>query len=91
VAKKNLYILTEERPKREVIQQIIKLVTKKTYKITTIKPVICCSKFCGMYDVVGTKTVFSKIIIQLVSGTSGRERGSFLDFLIFQQEDSPIP
>ena len=88
---KNLWILTEERPKREVIQQIIELVTKKPYEIKTIKPIICCKKFDGTYEVIGIKTEFPKIIIELVSGNSGKETGSFVDFLIFQQEDSPIP
>ena len=91
LAEKNLWILTEERPKREVIQQIIELVTKKPYEIKTIKPIICCKKFDGTYEVIGIKTEFPKIIIELVSGTSGKETGSFVDFLIFQQEDSPIP
>jgi hypothetical protein len=89
---KNLYILTEERPKREVIAKIIEQVTGKPYKIRTIKPVICCKKFDKMYEVLGTtKTGFPKIIIELVSGTSGGERGSFVDFLVFQQHESPEP
>lgn len=87
---KNLWILTEERPKKNVIQEI----TKKfafdysfEIKVTKIKitPIIENKKFLFTYLVAGIEiNNVQNIFIKTVSGHS-----SFVDFLIFYQEKIP--
>lgn len=88
----NLWILTEERPKKEVIKQIISKICKDTgfkYKIDDIKftPVFKDCRFAFIYLVEGIViNGFEKILIKTVSGSS-----SFLDFLIYFSNDTPNP
>ena len=97
MAEKNLWILTEERPKPEVIEFIVKKygVDKKVdYEINKIKfkSIIEKKKFCFEWEVKGIKIKnIDKIIIQIVSGYS-----SFVDYLVFESlkapedEDTPL-
>jgi len=87
---KNLWILTEERPKREVIANIL-LKFANDYKyacfIDTIRflPILEGERFAFLYEVVGFRcNKIKKVFIKSVSGFS-----SFVDFLIFYQEKQP--
>lgn len=86
----HLWILTEERPKREVIANIL-MMFAKDYKfacfIDTIRilPILENGKFSFLYEVVGFRSnKIGKVFIKSVSGFS-----SFVDFLIFFQEKQP--
>ena len=89
--KKNLWILTEERPKKSVIYKIIEKFVKD-YSIACfidnirILPILNPDKtFSFTYEVSGMKSEYiDKIYIKTVSGYS-----SFVDFLIFHQTDEP--
>jgi len=89
--KKNLWILTEERPKREIIANILYKFSRD-YKIPCfidtirILPVLDEDRrFSFLYEVVGFKSnKIDKIFVKIVSGYS-----SFVDFLIFHQNDEP--
>lgn len=87
----NLWVLTEERPKPSVILQITEMYCKDfNDKITCkedikIKPIIEYGYFKFVYEVKGLKVEQAeKILIKTVSGNS-----SFLDFLLFKQEEEP--
>lgn len=87
---KHLWILTEERPKREVIANIL-MMFAKDHKfacfIDTIRilPILENGKFSFLYEVVGFRSnKIGKVFIKSVSGFS-----SFVDFLIFFQEKQP--
>lgn len=89
--KKNLWLLTEERPKRDVVASIL---TKfaKDYQfacfIDTIRilPMLDGNKFSFLYEVVGFRcNKINRIFIKSVSGPS-----SFVDFLVFYQEKQPV-
>ncbi|MHB1665575.1 MAG: hypothetical protein ACYCT7_10030 [bacterium] len=88
---KNLWILTEERPKREVIKVILsKFATdhKIACFIDTIRilPILENNRFSFLYETVGFHcNKIKKIFIKSVSGYS-----SFVDFLIFYQDKEPI-
>lgn len=88
---KNLWILTEERPKREVIANILMMFAKDNKFacfIDTIRilPILENGKFSFLYEVVGFRSnKIGKVFIKSVSGFS-----SFVDFLIFFQEKQPI-
>lgn len=87
----NLWILTEERPKTSVILQITEMycsdfndeiIKKENIKI---KPIINNGYFKFVYEVEGLAvSKADKIYIKTVSGSS-----SFLDFLLFKQENPP--
>lgn len=86
----NLWILTEERPKREVVANIL-MMFAKDYKfacfIDTIRilPILENGKFSFLYEVVGfSSNKIGKVFIKSVSGFS-----SFVDFLVFFQEKHP--
>lgn len=89
---KNLWILTEERPKREVLGLIIEKFAKD-YKVACfinnirILPLLNKDKtFTFTYEVKGLDSqIVNKIFIKTVSGYS-----SFVDFLVFFQEKEPI-
>ena len=87
---KNLWILTEERPKREVIVQILsKFATdnKIACFIDTIRilPILEDGNFSFLYEVAGFRcNQIGKVLIKSISGPS-----SFVDFLIFYQENQP--
>ncbi|MDD5959043.1 MAG: hypothetical protein PUC09_00150 [Methanobrevibacter wolinii] len=87
----NLYILTEERAKSNVIEKILKIYSKrfnKTLDITNrvkIIPEIKNNKHTFKYLVKNVKIEnINEIILKIVSGNS-----SFVDFLIFEQEEIP--
>lgn len=88
----NLWILTEERPKKEVIGKIIeKFVTEKKiacfFDAIRILPVLNkTGDFTFTYEVIGVNSsIVKKIYLKIVSGKS-----SFVDFLIFYQDKEPV-
>ena len=88
---KNIWILTEERPKANVIQKILEKAAEDhsfTLAISEIKitPVIKNNAFTFVYKVEGINSdSFKNIYIKIASGNS-----SFVDFLIFIQENEPV-
>lgn len=87
---KDLWILTEERPKKEVLKRIIErfCVDKKfslDFEKLIIKPLIKDRKFTFTYELLGVNSNgIKRIFIKNVSGN-----GSFVDFLIFYQDEEP--
>ena len=87
----NLWILTEERPKDEVISDIInefcdKYNFQRQGQKPRIKPIITKEKFEFQYQVVDvTIENVEKIILKVISGAEG----SFVDFLVFNQLTEP--
>ncbi len=89
--KKKLWILTEERPKTEVVEKIVSLFLTdrgQSYKKTEIKIAPLFDEkhnFAFSYEVRGLcSPIISEIIIKTVSGYS-----SFCDFLLFYQDAEP--
>lgn len=89
---KNIYILTEEKPKTSVINQLLDIYKndfKQNYNINSnilIKPIFKNKIFTFTYKVSNVNVVnIDNIYIKTVSGGS-----SFLDFLFFVQENAPI-
>lgn len=87
----NLWILTEERPKTSVLMQIVSIYCDDFNDIyenddsILIKPIIKNDKFTFTYEVEGFRIKkANKIFIKTVSGNS-----SFIDFLVFKQENEP--
>ena len=87
----NLYILTEERPKLEVIKKILAHYCSfynKNIKINSkplILPNLTVKKFNKEYKLLNIKiNGIKEIIIKVASGES-----SFVDFLIFEQNNAP--
>lgn len=89
----NIWILTEERPKKSVIKKILELYAqnfKDTFSVSEsdilIDPVIRDGVFHFVYEV---KNVNLKqadhVYLKTVSGSS-----SFFDFLLFKQPEAPI-
>lgn len=92
MAGKNLWILAEERPKREVIAQILHKFAKDNEIacfIDTIRilPVLNEQRrFTFLYEVIGfCSNKINKVFLKIVSGYS-----SFVDFLVFYQDSEPI-
>ena len=89
---KNLWILTEERPKNEVLKQILeKFVLDNGFSgfvdNLRILPILENGKFTFTYELTGFRcNRVGKIYIKTVSGYS-----SFVDFLVFYQDDEPDP
>nr|WP_181716909.1 hypothetical protein [Psychrobacter sp.]QJS05159.1 methylase [Psychrobacter sp.] len=90
--KKDLWILTEERPKDSVLQTIIGRFCQD-YGIgffanpLRIIPLIKDEKFTFSYQVLGIDSPnIGNIYIKTVSGSS-----SFVDFLVYFQEYEPVP
>jgi hypothetical protein len=87
---KNLWFLTEERPKKEVLQTIFQKFAKDygfAVFVDTIRifPILEDDKFTFTYEVTGFRcNKVDKVYIKTVSGNS-----SFTDFLIFYQKDEP--
>lgn len=88
---KNLWILTEERPKKSVLKMIFSYFAQDqkcgffgdTIRIIPLLDSEKCFDFT--YQVVGfTCAKVNKIFIKTVSGSS-----SFVDFLIYYQDDQP--
>lgn len=91
MSKKNLWILTEERPKEEVIRTIVEKFAKdKNLKLNIInlkiKPIIEKRNFQFKYIIEGVKiNEIKNIYLKIISGSEG----SFVDFLVFHQESEP--
>ena len=88
----HLWLLTEERPKPSVIDQIIAVYCRDFHDTATrqgetkIKPVIENGVFRFVYQVEGLAVEgAADILIKTVSGSS-----SFFDFLLFKQEKAPV-
>lgn len=88
---KNLWILTEERPKKEVLSLIIHYFAQdhkfsvKTEKIKIVPQLDDENHFNFTYQVVGIRcTSVKNIYIKIISGSS-----SFVDYLLFFQNDEP--
>ncbi|MFJ1425826.1 hypothetical protein ACILD6_05820 [Capnocytophaga canimorsus] len=86
----NLWILTEERPKKKVLAVILQKFTQD-YKLSgfidsiRILPILQGGKFAFTYEVTGFRcNKVNKVYIKTVSGNS-----SFTDFLIFFQKEEP--
>lgn len=88
--KKNLWFLTEERPKKNVLETIFQRFAKDygfAVFVDTIRifPILVDNKFTFTYEVTGFRcNKVDKVYIKTVSGNS-----SFTDFLIFYQNDEP--
>ena len=87
----NLWILTEERPKKEVLKMIFEYFAKDQNcgffgDSIRIIPLLNKDKtFSFTYEVIGFKCAkVDKVFIKTVSGSS-----SFTDFLVFYQENLP--
>ena len=87
----NLCLLTEERPKPSVVNQIVDMYCKDfddritVHNEIKIKPIIVDGIFKFVYKVEGLAVAgAADIFIKTVSGSS-----SFLDFLLFNQEKAP--
>lgn len=89
---KNLWILTEERPKLEVLKQILEKFANDNrlsgfVDNLRILPILENSKFAFTYELIGFRcNRINKIYIKTVSGYS-----SFVDFLVFYQDKEPDP
>ncbi len=87
---KNLWFLTEERPKKEVLQTIFQKFAKDygfAVFVDTIRifPILDNNKFTFTYEVTGFRcNKVDKVFVKTVSGNS-----SFIDFLIFYQKNEP--
>lgn len=85
-----IWILTEERPKKEVLQVILDRFAIDYniaffYAGLRILPVLEAGKFTFIYEVIGFNSPrVNKILIKTVSGSS-----SFVDYLIFYQDSEP--
>jgi len=88
--KNNLWFLTEERPKKEVLQTIFQKFAKDygfAVFVDTLRifPILENNKFTFTYEVTGFRcNKVDKVYLKTVSGNS-----SFTDFLIFYQKDEP--
>jgi len=87
---KNIWILTEEMPKNNVIQVILEKITvdfrfqTKINKLRII-PIIKSGCFMFIYKAEGVVSKnFDNVFIKIASGNS-----SFVDFLVFYQEKEP--
>ncbi|MBQ9648016.1 MAG: hypothetical protein IJV43_06620 [Oscillospiraceae bacterium] len=88
----NIWLLTEEKPKTSVIQQILQIyyddfgVNYTCSERIAIRPLGSGGVFSFTYEVEGVRVDgIHKVFIKSVSGGS-----SFLDFLFFVQKDAPV-
>ena len=88
--KNNIWFLTEERPKKEVLVQIFQKFAKDrgfAVFVDTIRifPILTDGKFTFTYEVTGFRcNSVDKVYIKTISGNS-----SFTDFLVFYQNEEP--
>jgi len=88
--KNNLWFLTEERPKKEVLATIFQKFANDygfAVFIDTLRifPILVDNRFTFTYEVIGFRcNRVDKVFIKTVSGNS-----SFIDFLIFFQKNEP--
>ncbi|MBO7560105.1 MAG: hypothetical protein J6T27_03030 [Alphaproteobacteria bacterium] len=87
----NLWILTEDRPKINVLKQILEEFAKDHgvgafVDNLRILPIVKNNQFVFTYELIGFRcNKVNKIYIKTVSGNS-----SFVDFLVFYQEKEPV-
>ena len=87
----NLWILAEERPRIEVISEMLKKIARDNgwscfVNPLRILPILEDGRFLFTYEVIGFKcNKVKKIFIKTISGSS-----SFVDYLIFYQNNQPI-
>ncbi len=88
---KNIWILTEERPKDTVVKIILARVAADQGFIVTVSdlrvvPIFKDGRFTFVYKAEGVvSTDFGSVYLKLASGNS-----SFVDFLVFVQEIEPV-
>jgi hypothetical protein len=89
----NLWILTEERPKRNVIKNILFKFSRDNkipcfIDVIRILPLLDNkNNFTFTYEIVGFKSnKIGKVFLKTVSGSS-----SFVDYLLFFQKEEPSP
>lgn len=87
----NIWVLTEERPKIEVLRKIL-IKFAEDYKSPVfigdlrILPVLKDGKFAFVYELIGFRSCkIKQVLIKTVSGNS-----SFVDFLVFFQDKEPV-
>lgn len=86
----NLWILTEERPKIEVLEFIIKRFVGDSKMCAfmdnlRILPIVENSIFSFCYEIIGIRSnQIAKIYLEIISGAS-----SFVDYLVFFQKHKP--
>ena len=88
---RNLWILTEERPKKRVLEMILSFFAKDHgcgfigQDIRLIPVLNSRKRFDFTYEVIGFScAIVNKVYVKTVSGTS-----SFVDFLVFHQDEMP--
>lgn len=85
---KNIWILSEERPKARVIEKILcEILNYNILDIDQVEIVPICreNRFSFTYEVKGiTIENFARIYISIVRGKS-----SFVDYMIFEKEEAP--
>lgn len=89
--KSNLWFLTEERPKKEVLQTIFQKFAKD-YGFAVfinpiqILPILVDGKFSFTYEIEGfVCNKVNRYFIKTISGSS-----SLVDYLIFYQDNEPV-
>jgi hypothetical protein len=90
---KTLWILTEERPKKEVVGQILKKFSEEqgvpaSFDSLRIIPILDeSSNFTSEYKILGVKSeTIENIYLSIISGSS-----SFVDYLVYFQDSKPDP
>lgn len=90
---KTLWILTEERPKKEVVSQILKKFSEEqgvpaSFDSLRIIPILDeSSNFTSEYKILGVKSpTIENIYLSIISGSS-----SFVDYLVYFQDSKPDP
>ncbi len=90
---KNVWILTEERPKTEVVHAILrKFVSANNFAVffDTIRIIPMLnedSKFTSVYRILGVDSpAINEVFLRIISGNS-----SFVDYLLYFQDHEPIP
>ena len=85
---KTLWILTEERPKKEVVSQILKKFSEEqgvpaSFDSLRIIPILDeSSNFTSEYKILGVKSpTIENIYLSIISGSS-----SFVDYLVYFQD-----
>lgn len=87
----DLWILTEERPKKEVLETIFqKYASDKKIAVfidpIRIIPILDEQKFSFIYEVTGFQSPkIDKVYLKIISGSS-----SFVDYLVFEGNNKPI-
>ena len=88
----NLWILTEERPKNEVLEFIIKRFVCDSQICVFIDnlrmlPIVENGIFSFCYEIIGIRSnQIAKIYLEIISGES-----SFVDYMVFFQNHKPTP